>query len=128
MPEMAEEALEWVGGCKAALSECPDEVQDVFGYALHLAQQGLRHPQAKVLKGIVKGSGAGILEVVENHDGDTYRAIYTVRFEGAVYALDVFQKKSKKGIATPKADLERIKLRYQAAKRHFEAASETRKK
>ncbi|WP_218673572.1 type II toxin-antitoxin system RelE/ParE family toxin [Pseudomonas sp. ABC1] len=93
----------------------PEDVQDVFGYALHLAQEGSKHPQAKPLKGF---SGAGVLEVVEDFAGDTYRAVYTVRFAKVVYALHCFQKKSNKGIETPQHDIELIKARLIAAATH----------
>jgi phage-related protein len=88
-----------------------------MGYALHLAQIGLKHEQATPLKG--HGS-AGVLEVVEDNDGSTYRAVYTVRFSNAVYVLHCFQKKSRKGIATPKQDLDLVLKRLQAAKQHSE--------
>ena len=100
--------LYWVASSLKDLRACPDDVQDVFGYALHLAQTGEKHPQAKPLKGY---SGAGTLEVVEDHDGDTYRAVYTLEVAETVYVLHVFQKKSKRGIATPKRDMELIKSR-----------------
>ena len=90
----------------------PDEVQDDVGYALHLAQIGEQSPKAKVLSGF---GGAGVLEVVENWHGDTYRAVYTVRFAKAVYVLHCFQKKSKSGIATPKADMDIIRARLKVA-------------
>lgn len=93
----------------------PDEVQDVFGFALHQAQEGGKNPQAKPLKGF---SGAGVLEVVEDYDGDTYRAVYTVKFGAAVYALHCFQKKSTKGIETPQHDIDLIKSRLKAAETH----------
>lgn len=93
----------------------PGDVQDVFGYALHLAQDGGKHPQAKPLKGF---SGAGVLEVVEDFQGDTYRAVYTVKLGAAVYALHCFQKKSSKGIETPQHDIELIKARLNAAAAH----------
>lgn len=89
----------------------PDDVQDTFGYALHLAQIGGRHDQAKALKGF---GGAGVLEVVEDHRGDTYRAAYTVRYAAAVYVLHCFQKKSMQGIATPKTDMDLIETRLKA--------------
>ena len=89
----------------------PDDVQDTFGYALHLAQIGGRHDQAKALKGF---GGAGVLEVVEDHRGDTYRAAYTVRYAAAVYVLHCFQKKSMCGIATPKPDMALIDARLKA--------------
>lgn len=97
----------------------PAEVQDVFGYALFLAQSGGKHDQAKPLKG--QGS-AGVLEVVEDwHDG-TYRAVYTVRFAAAVYVLHCFQKKSLRGIATPQRDLDLIETRLKAAAEHAKGA------
>jgi phage-related protein len=100
--------LRWVGSAKKDLRAMPANVQDTFGYALHLAQAGDRHSQAKPLKGF---GGAGVLEVVEDHQGDTYRAVYTVRYASAVYVLHCFQKKSTSGIATPKPDLELIQAR-----------------
>lgn len=107
--------LHWVGSSKKDLSDMPDDVQDVFGYALHQAQEGGKHSQAKPLKGF---SGAGVLEVVEDYDGDTYRAVYTVKFGAAVYALHCFQKKSTKGIETPQHDIDLIKSRLKAAEAH----------
>lgn len=90
-----------------------------MGYALWLAQNGGKAPSAKPLKGVV--AGAGVLEIVEQHDGNAYRAVYTVRFEGAVYVLHAFQKKSKKGIKTPKHQIDLIRDRYRAAEADFEA-------
>ncbi len=97
-----------MGSAKKDLRAMPADVQDTFGYALHLAQAGDRHSQAKPLKGF---GGAGVLEVVEDHQGDTYRAVYTVRYVSAVYVLHCFQKKSTNGIATPKPDLDLIQAR-----------------
>lgn len=88
-----------------------------MGYALYRAQCGDKHPDAKPLKGF---KGSGVLEVVEDFDKDTYRAVYTVRFEGIVYVLHAFQKKSKHGIATPKQDVELIEARLKRAKEHYE--------
>ena len=90
----------------------PDKVQDDIGYALYLAQLGEKHEAAKPLKGF---AGAGVLEIVESHDGDAYRAVYTVKLARAVYVLHVFQKKSKRGIATPKSEIEFIKQRLKLA-------------
>ena len=84
----------------------PEEVHDAVGYALHQAQTGGKHLSAKPLKGFL---GAGILEVVDDHDGDTYRAVYTVRYEGAVYVLHAFQKKANK---TPKPDIYLARKRF----------------
>ncbi len=97
------------------LKKFPDEVQEQIGYALYLAQVGDKHPDTKPLKGF---KGASVLEVVEDFDGDTYRAVYTVKLKKAVYVLHVFQKKSKHGIATPKQDINLIEARFQRAKEH----------
>jgi phage-related protein len=101
-----------MGSSKKDLLALPDEVVDVFGYGLHLAQLGLKHPDAKPLSGF---GSAGVLEIVEDWRGDTYRAVYTVRIKSAIYVLHVFQKKSRRGIATPKADLELIRDRLKSA-------------
>jgi phage-related protein len=109
--------LYWVGSSKRDLLSLPEPVVDFFGYALYLAQDGKKHEQAKPLKGF---GSAGVLEVVEDWDRSTYRAVYTVRFEGVVFVLHMFQKKSKRGVATPKADIdlirERLKVAEQVAK------------
>ena len=105
--------VRWVGSSYDDLLALPDEVRREVGYALYVAQSGDKADHAKPLKGL----GGGVLEVVEDYDGDTYRAVYTVRFESAVYVLHAFQKKSKRGIATPKKDLELIEARLKAAKR-----------
>lgn len=116
MPGMAEQKpLYWIASAKKDLKAMPGAVQDVFGYALELAQAGKKHRDAKPLKGF--GSG-GLLEVVESFDGSTYRAVYTVKFSEAVYALHCFQKKSTHGIATPKPDIELIRDRLKAAQAH----------
>ena len=104
--------LYWAGSSKKDLLALPDEVVDVFGYALYLAQIGSKHEQAKPLKGF---GSAGVLEIVEDWEGGTYRASYTVRFGRAVFVLHVFQKKSKRGISTPKAELDLIRARLKAA-------------
>ena len=103
--------LRWVASSKKDLMAMPEEVQDTFGYALHLAQVGQKHPDTKPLKGF---GNAGILEVVEDFQGDAYRAVYTVRYAEAVYVVHCFQKKSTQGIATPKPDVELIKSRLKA--------------
>ena len=109
--------VEWIASSLNDLKDFPEEVQQVIGYALYQAQCGEKHPDAKPLKGF---KGSGVIEVVENFDGDTYRSVYTVRFEGAVYVLHIFQKKSKQGIATPKQDIELIEARLKRAKEHYE--------
>lgn len=104
--------IHWIASAYDDLRRCPGEVQDDLGYALYIAQEGGVHRSAKPLKGF---GGAGVLEIVDHHDGDTYRAVYTVKFVHAVYVLHVFQKKSKKGIQTPKADMELIRSRLSRA-------------
>ena len=93
----------------------PGDVQDTFGYALYLAQIGKKHKQAKPLKGF---GPAGVLEVVEDADGGTFRAVYTVKLEGVVYVLHCFQKKSTHGISTPRPDMDLIGERLKMAKEH----------
>jgi phage-related protein len=105
----------WMGSSRKDLGACPEAVQDTIGYALYLAQIGGKHAQAKPMKGF---TGAGVLEVVKDHDGETYRAVYTVRFKSTVYILHVFQKKSKRGAATPKPEIDLIKKRLQTAIEH----------
>lgn len=101
-----------MGNTLDELRKFPEEVRDEMGYALYLAQIGDKHPTAKPLKGF---GSAGILEIVDNYDGDTYRTVYTVKLAGVVYVLHAFQKKSKKGIATPKKDIDLIKKRLKLA-------------
>ncbi|KIF55081.1 phage-related protein [Pseudomonas sp. LAIL14HWK12:I2] len=107
--------LLWVSSSKKDLKQMPTDVQDVFGYALDLAQSGLRHPDAKPLKGF---GGAGVLELIEDSDTNTYRAVYTVRFGNAIYVLHCFQKKSTTGIKTAQCDVDLIRKRLQAAQDH----------
>ena len=102
----------WIASSLKDLKEMPEDVRCFFGVALFMAQAGEKHPDAKPLKGF---SGAGVLEIVEDHDGDTYRAVYTVRFADVVYVLHAFQKKSKTGIATPQAEIDKIKARLKMA-------------
>lgn len=90
--------LEWIGSAREDLKTFPQEVRRFMGFALRAAQRGGKHPDAKPLRGF---SGAGVLEITEDYDGDTYRAIYTVKFAEVIYVLHAFQKKSKQGIATP---------------------------
>lgn len=98
----------------------PPYVVDVFGYALHLAQHGGKHAQAKPLKGF---GSAGVLELVEDDDGSTYRAVYTVRFGNAVYVLHCFQKKSHKGIETARHDIDLVRERLKSAQKHAEGVA-----
>jgi phage-related protein len=123
MPTKTLKPVEWVGSSLKDLRAFPDPVRDAMGFALYLAQTGDKHVAAKPLKGF---TGAGVLEVVEDHDGDTFRAIYTVRFATAVYVLHAFQKKSKSGIKTSQSDLELIRKRLKLAEqRHKEKATKS---
>ncbi len=117
MSKLAVKPLEWIASSKKDLLSMPSEVADVFGYALHLAQHGGKHQQSKPLKGF---GSAGVLEVVEDDDGSTYRAVYTVRFGNAIYVLHCFQKKSHKGIETAKQDIDLIRERLKFAQKHAE--------
>jgi phage-related protein len=107
-----EKPLVWMGSSHKDLMAMPVEVRRLFGFALSLAQVGDRHEDTKVLKGF---GGAGVLEVVEDDIGGTYRAVYTVKFAEAVFVIHCFQKKSKRGIATPKEDMDIINARLKAA-------------
>jgi len=111
-----ERPLFWVGSSKEDLLAFPEPVQDEIGTALSVAQFGGKHPSAKPWR----GEGPGVFEVVEDHRGNTYRAVYTVRFEGAVYVLHAFQKKSTTGIRTSKRDVELIARRLNEARMDVE--------
>src|ERR1017187_8482696 len=102
----------WVGSSRKDLREFPNPVQDHIGYALYVAQCGGKHRDAKTMRGF---GGAGVVEVVRDFRGDTFRAVYTLRYAGAVYVLHAFQKKSKTGRETPRHDIELIKQRLREA-------------
>jgi phage-related protein len=108
--------LFWVGSTKRDLKSFPLEIRRTMGFALFQAQVGGKHMDAKPLKGF---GGAGVLEVVEDHEGNAFRAVYTVKFAGAVYALHAFQKKSKKRAKTPKSHLDLLRKRLKAAEEHY---------
>jgi len=112
-----EKPLHWLGSAKREFLVFPESVKDEMGNALGVAQFGGKHPAAKPWKGL----GPGVLELVENHDGNAYRAVYTVRFSEAVYVLHAFQKKSPSGIRTALADVETIERRLKAARVDYEA-------
>ena len=111
-----EKPLFWIGQSLKDVARFPSEVQRTVGFALSAAQYGGKHQAAKPWK----GEGPGILEVVKDHDGDTYRAIYTVRFAKAVYVLHAFQKKSPRGIATRQSDVALVKERLKTARQDYE--------
>jgi len=119
-----EKPLFWIGSAKRDLLGFPEAVKDEMGVALSVAQFGRRHPSAKPWK----GEGSGVLEIVEDHRGDTYRAVYTVKFENAMYVLHAFQKKSPKGIRTAQTDVELVSRRLKAASEDYKARYGKRKK
>src|SRR5215470_15992201 len=104
--------VRWIGSSREDLQGFPAAARRNIGYALHFAQVGDKHPAAKPLQGF---GSAGVLEIVEDHDGNTYRAIYTVRFAEVVYVLHAFQKKSKRGIKTPQREIDLMKARLRRA-------------
>ena len=117
--------LVWIASSKKDLLGFPNDTVRDMGYALYLAQCGDKAPEAKPLTGF---DGAGVLEVVENEDGDTYRAVYTVKFSDAIYVLNCFQKKSKSGSATPQQDVDLIKSRLKLAEQESSRWQEGQKK
>lgn len=120
MPSLpAPKPVEFVGTSRTDLQAFPEAVRLVMGHAIFMAQVGQKHPDAKPLRG-GEFKGAGVLEVVDDYDGDTFRAVYTVRFGGVVYVLHAFQKKAKSGIATPKHHVALIKQRLRYARDHYE--------
>jgi phage-related protein len=104
----------WVGSSRKEFRKFPDPVKDRMGYALFVAQQGSKNANAEPLKGY---GSAGVVEIVNDYRGDTFRAIYTVRLAGVVFMLHAFQKKSKTGRATPKAEIDLINRRLREAER-----------
>lgn len=112
MVETSEKPLEWIGSSYSDLLALPVGVRRFFGFALSLAQAGDQHDAAKVLRGF---GGAGVIEVVESDAAGTYRAVYTVKFKEAVFVLHCFQKKSKRGSATPLPDIALVRSRLAVA-------------
>jgi phage-related protein len=105
-----------MGSSREDLRTFSTQVRRDIGQALYAAQQGATDPAAKPLKGF---GGARVMEIVDRHDTNTYRAVYTAQFAGRIYVLHAFQKKSKRGIATPQKDIELIRQRLAAAERHY---------
>ena len=110
--------INFIGSSQRDIREFPEEVKDDIGYALFEVQKGGKPASAKPLKGF---GGAGVLEIIENSDGDTYRAVYTVKFQKVVYVLHCFQKKSKHGIKTLQHDIDLIKQRLKIAEEDYKA-------
>ncbi len=119
--EPAPKPLKWIGSSKADLDAFPGPARREAGYGRYLAQIGMKAQKAKPLQGF---GGADVLEVIADHAGDTYRAVYTVRFAEVVYVFHAFQKKSKKGIATPKPDMDLIKWRLKVAAERYQQRNE----
>jgi phage-related protein len=113
--------LFFVASARDDLRAFPEAVKDATGFALYLAQIGDRHPHARPLQGF---GGAGVLEIVENHDGDTFRTVYTVKLQHAVYVLHAFQKKSRRGIETPRQEIRLVMDRLRRAEAHHAATFE----
>ena len=105
-----EQPVVWVGSSHEDLKAFPAEIQDEIGYALYIAQIGDKHPKAKPLKGF-----SGVMEIRSNYKSDTYRAVYTTKIGDKIYVLHAFQKKSKRGIQTPKKEINFIKRRLRRA-------------
>jgi phage-related protein len=116
LPVPGEKPLHWMGSALKELRRFPLAVQRTAGFALSAAQYGGKHASARPWK----GEGPGVLEVVKDHDGGTYRIVYTVRFESAVYVLHAFQKKSPRGIETRLADIELVHARLRMAQLDYE--------
>ena len=114
--------MEWIGSSLSDLRSFPEDVRDSVGKALRQAQVGGKSASAKPLKGF---SGAGVMEIIDDHDGDTYRAVYTVRFAGTIYVLHAFQKKSKVGISTPEKEIAVVHTRLKRAQAHYESRVRT---
>lgn len=112
IPRRPAKPVVWMGDSRRAVREFPEPVQDAVGFALWQAQLGTVHRRAKPLKGF---GGANVLEIVDDHDGNAYRAVYTVRFDDGVYVLHAFHKKSKRGIATPPGEMEVVRARLKLA-------------
>ncbi|MGA7711593.1 MAG: type II toxin-antitoxin system RelE/ParE family toxin [Rhizomicrobium sp.] len=114
---IGEKPVAWIGSAKRDFLEFPEPVKDEMGNTLGVAQFGGKHPSAKPWK----GQGSGVFEIVEDFDGDAYRAIYTVKFREVVYVLHAFQKKSPKKIRTARGDIELVERRLKLAREDYEA-------
>jgi phage-related protein len=123
-PVKGEKPVQWIGSSKSDFLEFPAEVVSDMGFALGVAQLGGKHPAAKAWK----SEGPGVFEIVESFEGNAYRALYTVRFEGVVYVLHAFQKKSPSGIRTAKTDVDLVSGRLKQARDHYESNYQPRPK
>lgn len=107
----------WIGSSYKDYRAFPEEVQDVMGYALHRAQTGGNHESTKPLRGF---GGAGVIEIVDDYNTDTYRCVYTVKFAGVIYVLHAFQKKAKRGRETPQAEMDIVRRRLKVAEADYQ--------
>jgi phage-related protein len=121
MPTESHKGLVWMGDSRSRLRDFPDHVREEIGYALYLAEFGDSHPSVKHMQGY------NAVEIVADYDGDAYRGVYTTRFQDCIYVLHCFQKKSKRGAATPKSHLSLIKKRLQEAEKHYRASKKNEK-
>ena len=108
--------LEWMGNTRRVVQAFPKRVRQIIGQALYAAQLGDKHVDAKPLKGF---GGASVMEIISDYDGNTFRAVYTVKFRGVVYAFHAFQKKSKTGIKTPRKEIDLLTQRLKDAEQHY---------
>ncbi len=115
-PDPHEKLVIWVGSSKRDLLRLPIPVVDAIGSAISYAQFGGKHPSAKPWR----GAGSGVFEIVQDHYGDTYRAVYSVGFAGVVYVLHCFKKKSPSGVGTGQRDIGLVRGRLQEARKDFE--------
>ena len=115
--------VDWIGPSEKDWLGFPVPVINDIGHALSVAQHGEKHPSAKPLKGL----GSSVLEIIENHQGGTYRAVYAVKFEDRIYVLHCFQKKAKKGSETPRHDMDLIENRLKQAKTDYEQRQRKRR-
>ena len=114
--EVGVKPVRWVGSSRKDLRAFPKDVRRDIGQALYAAQHGEQYPSVKALQGF---GGRSVLEIIEDYRGNTYRAVYTVKFRGTIYVLHAFKKKSKKGVATPQRDIDLIKRRLADAEQHY---------
>ena len=117
----APKPVAWIASSREDLRRFPEEVKDSMGHALWFAQTGRKHESAKPLKGF---GGGGVLEIIESFEGNAYRAVYTVKFAGFVYVLHCFQKKSRRGRKTPKAEIDLVRSRLRLAEADFKHRTE----
>ncbi len=113
----------WIASSKRDLKTFPAEVQRAIGHKLWSGQIGEKHPDAKALKGF---GDASVIEIIEAWQGNTYRAVYTVRFTEFVYVLHAFQKKSRRGAQTPKGDIDLIRKRLRDARGDYRSRAEVK--